>query len=370
MSKRIYNDVIYGLVELDLNDPAEGLVDALVQCFEFQRLRYIKQLGTAYLVFPSANNTRFEHSLGAFNMVRRMYSVLVKKMLSNSNKTVTELDKVAIYAAALLHDVGHGPFSHSFEQVSGTDHELFTQEIILDKGTEVNKVLRNFHFQLPGRVVQLIKGTHQHKWMCELISSEMDCDRLDYLQRDVYYCGVTSIKFDADILVNSLEVDLETDRIVISDIKGVYEAEKFIHSGYSLFKHILFHPKNLVFDFLLKKILKTSKKYDKLDTLASFLQLTDVDILFMIKNWSNLGSELGQLSRKFINREVPKLKEVKKEGDIIIPTKPNRFYNPNRQGNKAIYVKIDGKVKELSKVSEIVASFAQTGEFDRYEVLL
>ena len=178
--EKVFKDPIHKYVHVK-----DQLIWDLIKTKEFQRLRRIKQLGTLYLAFHTAEHSRFGHSLGVYEIVRRMIDESFVGREAWNNK-----DRPLALCAALLHDLGHGPFSHSFEKIFNTDHEAFTQEIITGN-TEVNEVLSRVSETFPQEVADVINKTHKNKLVISMISSQIDADRMDYLQRDAYFTGVS-----------------------------------------------------------------------------------------------------------------------------------------------------------------------------------
>ena len=185
--------------EIILKNDSSDLFLELTKTREFLRLRSIMQLGLSYKLFPSANHTRYSHSLGAYQVASKFTEVLSEKI----SKKDAELVKVA----ALLHDLGHGPLSHVFEKLTPlkTKHEEWTTKIISCKDSEVNKVLRKYKVDV-NQVIQIIEGTHKNKWMIQLISSDIDVDRIDYLLRDSYFVGTHFGTIDLDILLKRVKI--------------------------------------------------------------------------------------------------------------------------------------------------------------------
>ena len=173
--EKVFKDPVHRYIHV-----RDRVIWDLIGTKEFQRLRRIRQLGTTYLTFHGAEHSRFNHSLGVYEIIRRIVDdVFVQRPEWNENERLVSL------CAALLHDLGHGPFSHSFEKVFDLDHEDFTQKIILGD-TEVNKVLSRVSASFPQNVSGVIAKTYENKQVISLISSQIDADRMDYLQRDAY----------------------------------------------------------------------------------------------------------------------------------------------------------------------------------------
>lgn len=217
---------------------------------EFQRLRRIKQLGTTYLVFHGAEHSRFNHSLGVYEIVRRI--------VDDSFEGRPEWDpseRLVVLCAALLHDLGHGPFSHAFENVFGLDHEEFTKQILLGN-TEVNEVLKRVSPDFPQKVADVIGKTYPNKQVVSLISSQIDADRMDYLQRDAYFTGVSYGHFDMERI---LRVMRPLDDQVVIKSTGMHAVEDYIMSRYQMYWQVYFHPVSRSAEVILTKILHRAK---------------------------------------------------------------------------------------------------------------
>ena len=185
--EKVFKDPVHRYIHV-----RDRVIWDLIGTKEFQRLRRIKQLGTTYLTFHGAEHSRFNHSLGVYEIVRRIVDDGFQ-----GRPEWNQDERLLSLCAALLHDLGHGPFSHSFEKVFHLDHEEFTQAIILGD-TEVNQVLTKVGKDFPKKVAEVIAKTYENKIVVSLISSQIDADRMDYLQRDAYFTGVSYGHFDME----------------------------------------------------------------------------------------------------------------------------------------------------------------------------
>src|SRR5437867_4927163 len=177
MSQRIYRDPVHNIIPLRDEHAEDQLLIRLIDAPEFQRLRRIKQLGLGLYTYQGAEHSRFTHSLGAFHLMTRVLDRL------GETHTIRGEDRVAARAAALLHDVGHGSFSHVMEKVLGFHHESLTVQVILSEETDLGKLLRSFSPELPQSVAAIIEGKFQPSALAQLVSSQLDVDRMDYLLR-------------------------------------------------------------------------------------------------------------------------------------------------------------------------------------------
>ena len=214
-------------------------------------MRRIRQLGTTYLVFHGAEHSRFNHSLGVYEIVRRIIDDVFSGRPEWDNS-----ERLLALCAALLHDLGHGPFSHAFEAVFETDHEEYTRAILLGD-TEVNAVLRKVSKDFPERVAQVIDNNYTNQQVVSLISSQIDADRMDYLQRDAYYTGVSYGHFDMERILRVMRP--RKDMVVIK-ASGMHAIEDYIMSRYQMYLQIYFHPVSRSAEAVLNHILKRAKK--------------------------------------------------------------------------------------------------------------
>ena len=207
--KKIINDPVYGFISI----PSDLVFD-LIEHPYFQRLRYIKQLGMTHLVYPGALHTRFHHALGALHLMS-----LAVETLRYKGQVITEAEEEAVSVAILLHDIGHGPFSHALEQiiVDGVWHE------------DISKLLMNeLNKQFDGRLtiaIEIFNGTYSKNFLHQLVSSQLDMDRMDYLNRDSFFTGVSEGVISSDRIIKMLNV---VDDHVVVEEKGIYSIEKFL----------------------------------------------------------------------------------------------------------------------------------------------
>lgn len=321
--EKVFKDPIHKYVHVK-----DQLIWDLIKTKEFQRLRRIKQLGTLYLAFHTAEHSRFGHSLGVYEIVRRMIDESFVGREAWNNK-----DRPLALCAALLHDLGHGPFSHSFEKIFNTDHEAFTQEIITGN-TEVNEVLSRVSETFPQEVADVINKTHKNKLVISMISSQIDADRMDYLQRDAYFTGVSYGTFDMERILRLMRPS--KDEVLIKE-SGMHAVENFIMSRYQMYWQIYFHPVSRGGEVLLNNCLKRVKQLYKEDyqfkmypkefipffegtiTIDQYVELDEVTVLFYLKKWIHEEDDvLSDLARRFINRDL--FKYIPFDGSIITIT--------------------------------------------------
>jgi hypothetical protein len=312
---KIFNDPIYGFITLP-----NTLIYDLVQHPYFQRLRRISQMGLSYLVYPGAHHTRFHHALGCMHIMQKAVNVLRFKGVEISKE-----EEKALYIAILLHDIGHGPFSHAMERsiVEDVNHEsislLFMQEL--------NK---QFDGQLT-LAIEIFQEKYHRKFMLQLISSQLDMDRMDYLRRDSFYTGVAEGNINSERLIQMMNV---VDDTLVIEEKGIYSVEKFLMARRLMYWQAYLHKTSLVAEVILTKVLKRAKELTQrgvvlpcsqpllffmenkisqedfdAPTLNLFAQLDDYDIISALKMWqSHDDYVLKSLSSMIINRDLLKVK--------------------------------------------------------------
>lgn len=381
--EKVFKDPIHKYVHVK-----DQLIWDLIKTKEFQRLRRIKQLGTLYLAFHTAEHSRFGHSLGVYEIVRRMIDESFVGREAWNNK-----DRSLALCAALLHDLGHGPFSHSFEKIFNTDHEAFTQEIITGN-TEVNEVLSRVSETFPQEVADVINKTHKNKLVISMISSQIDADRMDYLQRDAYFTGVSYGTFDMERILRLMRPS--KDEVLIKE-SGMHAVENFIMSRYQMYWQIYFHPVSRGGEVLLNNCLKRVKQLYKEDyqfkmypkefipffegtiTIDQYVELDEVTVLFYLKKWIHEEDEiLSDLARRFINRDL--FKYIPFDGSIITITElqdlfieggidpeyyfvseafsdlPYDYDRPGSNRQPIHLLRRNGSIKEISSQSLVISS--------------
>lgn len=387
--EKVFKDPVHRYVHV-----RDRVIWDLIGTKEFQRLRRIKQLGTTYLTFHGAEHSRFSHSLGVYEIIRRIIDDFFFERPEWSKE-----DRLLSLCAALLHDLGHGPFSHSFEKVFDFDHEEFTRKIILGN-TEVNKVLSRVSKDFPAKVAEVIAKTYQNKLVVSLISSQIDADRMDYLQRDAYFTGVSYGHFDMERILRVMSP--REDQVVIKQ-SGMHAVEDYIMSRYQMYWQVYFHPVTRSAEVVLTKILHRAKqlyhdnytfKYEPIHflsffenkvTLEDYVKLDEAVILFYFQLWQEEEDAiLRDLSQRYMNRNLFKYvefdpaKEYRKLADLSVLFKragldpeyylvvdsssdlPYDFYRPGEEEERLpIHLLMkNGELRELSRESDIVDSIS------------
>ncbi len=327
---------------------------------EFQRLRHIKQTTFVDFVYPSANHTRFSHSLGVYH--------LMKKVLDNQLMKISSKDKENLMLAALLHDVGHGPFSHFWERVfPHYDHEKVTQEILKKNGLK--------------HVAKILDGTHP---LYYLISSCIDVDKLDYMARDSYFAGVSYGVAEVDFIIDHMYIK---DKKLVIKPSALSSVEDLITQRVNLFKTVYFHKFAVEYDFLFLKIFERVRDilregidininkhlrafFEKKDTLEDLQALNDIIVIAQVFEWASCGDKiLSDLCSMYVNRkkfnvvnlhyktvDTEKLKKkVAKKYDLKYYY--GEFCCPIKIIQTDIYVEFDGKLKRLEDVSDLIAFY-------------
>ncbi|ALV22582.1 MULTISPECIES: HD domain-containing protein [Carnobacterium] len=373
----------------------------LIDSREFQRLRRIKQLGTSSFTFHGAEHSRFTHSLGVYEITRRICDKFARNYATKvpGDGGWDDSERLVVLCAALLHDIGHGPYSHTFERIFQTDHEAITVEIITSPTTEVHQILAKVALDFPGKVASVIQKTYSNPQVVQLISSQIDADRMDYLLRDAYFTGVNYGTFD---LTRILRVIRPYKDGIAFQISGMHAVEDYIVSRYQMYMQVYFHPVSRSMEVILDHLLKRAKRlyeesdlqmknkadllvpfFDQTFTLEDYLKLDDGVLSTYFTLWRDEQDPiLSDLATRFLDRKpfksvnfsskydepiLHKLQVLIQEAgyDIDYYTAINNsydlpydFYRPNQIANRTQIELMyqDGSFIELSKVSEIVSS--------------
>lgn len=314
---KIINDPIYGFITI--KDP---LIYKLINHPYFQRLRRISQLGLTYLVYPGAYHTRFHHAIGAMHLMGRAIYTLRQK-----EHDITDEEEQGVKIAILLHDVGHGPFSHALEHtlIPGVSHEALSLKIM----EELNVA----HQGALTLAIDIFTNNYPKSFLHQLISSQLDMDRLDYLRRDSFYSGVTEGSVNSERLLTMLNI--KDDQLVV-DAKGIYSVEKFLVARRLMYWQVYMHKTVLSAEFMLVNILKRAKhlasqgialpgtialkhflnadyswnEFEENPTvLEKFVLLDDYDVMSAIKDWTNHSDTiLSELSKRITDRNLLKIR--------------------------------------------------------------
>lgn len=284
MADKVFRDPLYNYIAFDR--VRDGWLIDLINCREVQRLRRIHQLGVSNFTYPGADHTRFAHSLGVTHLMKLVLEHLERASEQEKIKNARQ----ALLATALLHDVGHGPFSHLFEPCLGIDHEQWSIAIIRDESSQVHQVLKRENAYLPNHVADLIdseNSTHP-AWQRALMSSQLDVDRLDYLRRDSLFTGAGYGHFDWHRLLTTVQF-YDEDSDLVWPVKAALAIEEYIFARYYMYQNVYLH--------------KTTRGYEQLLqamwSRANQLRLENVDINpnpVLEQFWKNENTEPGSLS--------------------------------------------------------------------------
>lgn len=406
---KVFRDPLYGYVKVE-----EELIWELIQTKEFQRLRRIHQLGGSYVVYHTAEHSRFSHSLGVYEVARRIiYEVEAIRI------TLTKEERLITECAALLHDIGHGPYSHSFEIVFNTNHELYSINIILDKSTEVHQILEKYQRGFSKKVANVINkkcykndcagDLCNHYIINSIISSQLDADRLDYLQRDAYNSGVRYGEIDLERILRSF---LIVNNKIAFKFTSMHAIEDYLLSRYHMYWQVYYHPVGISYKIILVNIFKRVKdlinnhfsfKSDisllqqiMLNNISidSYLDLDEPFMIYKIKEWRSEDDEiLADLCKRYINRHLFKyincqtkeileskfinLKRIFNSHNIdtnfylhkdTIVKEAYHYYNDETITSDPILLYLEKELVEIAEVSHIVKGIMGVGAKTDYKI--
>ena len=322
LSSRTYHDPLHGAITLDSADPTEALLIQLIDTPAFQRLRRIRQLGPASLTFHGAEGSRFTHSLGVMYVARLVFDRLAKRY--------PELlpHRTVALCAALLHDVGHGPFSHTCEEIFHGNHELWTQRI-LQESPEIQTLLDSASPTLVQEMVQVYRKQYPLPIISQMVTSQLDCDRLDYLMRDSYFTGASYGKIDLDRILLALDYDPMSQQLVVVR-KGLAAIEHYLVVRYFMYVQVYNHSKNIVASWMLERIMHRARQQLALGnlvadstltawltkpnaelTLKEYLSADDGVFLYHVQRWGESGDGvLRDLCTRYCDRNLFKAKNI------------------------------------------------------------
>ncbi len=385
--KKIINDPVHGFIRI----PSELIFD-LIEHPVFQRLRRIKQLGLSYFVYPGATHTRFQHAIGAVHLMSQAISHLQMK-----NAGISPEEEEAVLIAILLHDIGHGPFSHALENsiINGISHEDLSDYLMHELNREFGDKL--------DLAIQIFNNKYHKKFLHQLVSGQLDMDRMDYLKRDSFYTGVVEGNIGVDRLIKMLDV---RNDILCIEAKGIYSIENFLIARRLMYWQVYYHKTVIASEFMLVKTLQRARylaqqgeklfatpplefflynnitpnvlKENPASVIPHFLDLDDSDIMVSAKQWSKHNDKVlqilanGIINRKLVKVEIskiefdpPKIDEIiglisKKEklsaADVSFLVSTDCIANW-AYTDKSETIKIsfsDGTVKEIAQVSDVL----------------
>lgn len=367
--RKIFNDPVYGFISI-----SNELIFDLIEHPYFQRLRRIRQLGLTHLVYPGALHTRFHHSLGAMHLMQRAIAELRSK-----GQDISQEESLGAEIAILLHDIGHGPFSHALENaiVNKVDHEELS-------GIFMNRLNRIFDGELT-LAMDIFEKKYPKQFLGRMVSGQIDMDRLDYLKRDSFFTGVAEGVINSDRLINMMSI--LGDELVI-EAKGIYSVEKFITARRLMYWQVYLHKTVLAAEYMLMRLLKRAKQlslngeklfgspalsffleqdinqsafYDD-EVIKEFSRLDDYDVFGAMKVWkTNPDKVLSSLSRGIVDRKLFR---------IELQTNPfgEEHIHQVKQKTKAKY-NLNNEETEYFVISDSTSNYAYKPGNDRIEIL-
>jgi HD superfamily phosphohydrolase len=394
---KIINDPVYGFISIP-----DRFIRELIDHPYFQRLRRIKQMGLAHYVYPGAHHTRFHHALGAMYLMDEALKVLKDKSVS-----ITDDERLGALAAVLLHDVGHGPFSHALENtlVKGVSHESLSLAFMQELNEEFDGKLHT--------AIRIFNGEYPKTFLCNLVSGQLDVDRLDYLRRDSFYTGVSEGVVGAERIIKLISV---VDNQLVVEEKGIYSVEKFLIARRLMYWQVYLHKTVISTEFLILNILRRVKELSlkgrtlfsgralayflnrrepitsPREIVAMFSMLDDADVAASLKEWSrDEDPVLSDLCQRILNRRLFKidlsdrpfsdeyLAQMKQKveamgtGDDLLSyyfthdEVENTIYS-TRNSPILILLK-NGEVKDITEVSETIRLLKQVENQKKYFIL-
>lgn len=380
---KVFRDPLYGYITVDYK-----IISDLIDTKELQRLRRIRQLAGVGMVFQTAEHSRFTHSLGAYHMAN-----LVIKNVDGMNE-ISEYEQVLFLCAALLHDIGHGPFSHAFESVISITHEEYTTKIITTKGTEINKVL-SIKDGLANDIASVIDHDGKYPLIESLVSSQLDVDRMDYLSRDAYMTGAAYGNIDYYRIMRSMKV---VDNKILCKASGVHSIESYLMSRYHMYFQVYYHPTARSFEVVLEAIYQRIldlhkegyrfeakigtfiKVLNDSNNLEAYTELDDYYVTGFIKQLSHSKDKiLAKLCNAFLYRHLFKVVDLADDPDPKFIEELNEKYGNDSYFYKRVSAKgqaymhskksdindikvllPNGSVKSLDKYSPIIKSLVSS----------
>ncbi len=330
---RTYHDPLHGAITLRGDDPVEALLIRCIDTPEFQRLRRIRQLDVAAFTFHGAEGSRFTHSLGVMALTRRAFDAIARLY------PVLWPHRAVALVSALLHDLGHSPFSHAGEEMFGSHHERWTVRLVqplpADMGARgIGNLLADFDPALPDGIARVFAKQYPIPFVRQLVSSQLDCDRLDYLQRDSYFTGAQYGRLDLDRILKSMQFDPVTQRLVVSQ-KGLVAIEHYLMVRYFMYLQVYNHPKNLAARFVLGGIFQRARELLAAGQLEAdpvvsawlcrpnhtlsreeYLQADDTVLTYPIHRW-RYGNDpiLRDLCRRYLDRDLLRATDISDRGE-------------------------------------------------------
>lgn len=387
LEEKVLRDPIHEYIHVNVQ-----LIWDLINAQEMQRLRRIHQLGVSMMVYHTAEHSRFSHSLGVYEITRRMIDEVV-----GLKETLNDFEQVALLCAALLHDVGHGPFSHAFENVSQVHHETLSIQLITTP-SHIHTLLNDAHPNLASTIAQILSHTYHKPLLSQIISGPVDADRMDYLLRDAYFTGTSYGQFDLGRILRTLRV--EGDRLVVKE-SGVHAIEDYIMARYHMYWQVYYHPVSRSTEAMIASLFRRMKdcidlgieSFDNAPFIQAFLSshhitndmimnLDEVTFLSLLMTLqSHHDPILKDLSSRVLHRRLFGYVDYKsqRQRDKLIARIKDAGYDPNyyfdedratqtpyrpykEDDQSQIWISTTQGLKELSTVSVIVAAIVKGKE--------
>ncbi|MBX6377598.1 MAG: HD domain-containing protein [Clostridia bacterium] len=392
--EKVFRDPVHNFIVI-----RQPLLLDVVDTPEFQRLRRIRQLGTAATAYPGAEHSRFGHSLGVAHVLDRILSHLESEGLS-----LSEEERLALLAAGLLHDVGHGPFSHLWEAVGSLPaHEFWTQHVVLGE-TGVHRVLARYDARFPELVASVLRHEHPRRVICDLVSGQLDADRMDYLLRDALFAGASYGRFDLERLVRVLRI---VDGRLAVERKGLSNVEEYLLARYFMYWRVYFHKTNRAEEVVLRNALRRAAQLcrDGAEalvqtppsllpllrgeaTLEQYLAVDDSDVWCALKLWRRCEDPvLADLADRVLSRRLLKpvfdesvepfrLPDLQGIREVVARAgwDPDYYcaldrtvdvayeHLPGEEGVPILILEEDGSVRDVSAVSPVIRSLTATAQ--------
>lgn len=395
--EKVFRDPVHNYIRIDY----QVILD-LIDTPEFQRLRRIKQLGTTSYTFQGAEHSRFTHSLGVYEITRQICDQFQLNYPSQiaGDGLWNDQERLVALCAALLHDIGHGAYSHTFEHIFKTDHEAITREIITSEETHINRILKKVAPDFPQKVASVIDHSYPNPQVVQMISSQIDADRMDYLLRDAYNTGTKYGEFD---LTRVLRVMRPYDGGIAFLANGMHAVEDYIVSRFQMYQQIYFHPVSRGMEVVLQRLLERAKfLYERPDysqglapqllipffeknfILSDYLKLDDGVLNTYFIYWLDYPDKiLNDLADRFLSRrplksvrftaetkaDLPKLRALTEQAGYNAQyytainnsfDLPYDAYDPSSKSPKTQIeiMQSDGQLEELSSMSPLVAAIS------------
>lgn len=379
--RKVLRDPIHNYIHVEYQ-----VIWDCINAKEMQRLRRIHQLGGDFQVYHTAEHSRFSHSLGVYEIVRRMVSEI-----TSLNNELDDYEKVTAMLAGLLHDLGHGPFSHAFETISLLKHEEYTKKIILEK-SEIHDILAKVDVNLPRDVASIIAYTHPNDLLNQLVSGQLDADRMDYLLRDAYFTGTSYGKFDLERIIRTIRI---VDQKIAVKESGIHSVEDYIMARYHMYWQVYLHPVARSYEGLLVSLFSRMKDIynihpEKLSNVSMFHPFlkeaaASIDELYQLDEAASFygfallkesdDEILSDLAHRILDRVLFEYKTITSEHDkadfqkmvekkgydpkyyVFTDKASQKVYSPyktNESGHNIWILCADKQLRELSMVSDIV----------------